>query len=396
VPYLDHAATSLPKPQEVLEAMRSALEIAGNPGRGGHHFAMAAERIVEQARIAVDRLLGGRDPRRVIFTLNGTDALNIAIHAAIEHAAAAGTIPHVVTTTLEHNSVTRPLNALHQAGRIELDAVEGSLSGVLDPAGVDQRVRRDTALVVLTMASNALGTLQPIAEAVPRLRARCGALLLVDAAQVAGAVPLDVRTLGVDLLAAPGHKALLGPMGTGILWVGPGAMPTVDGAGARLGFFRSGGTGGDSRLPTMPEELPHRLEAGTPNVVGIAGLGAGVRWVLDRGVQSIRSHELALVQRAIDGLASIPGVRVVGSLSAADHVGAVTFVMEGLDPLDAATVLDASFGVSLRAGLHCAPGAHRAVGTWPAGAIRLSVGPMTLPQEVEVAVNAVRSLAQGQ
>lgn len=373
--------------------MRVALEEAGNPGRGGHHVAARAERIVERARGVVDRLLGGDDPRRVIFTLNGSDALNIGIHSAIDCAGAAGTTPHVVTTSLEHNSVARPLNALRGARRIELDVVEVSRVGVFDPDAIARRVRRDTALVVLTMASNALGTLQPLAETVPLIRARGDAMLLVDAAQVVGAIPIDVRSLGADLLAAPGHKALLGPMGTGVLWVGPGAMPAIDGAGSRVGVFRSGGTGGDSRLSTMPPDLPHRLEAGTPNVVGLAGLAAGVGWVLERGVARIRAHELALVQRTIEGLGRVPGAQVLGTLDARARAGAVAFVIAGLDPLDAAAVLDASFGIQLRAGLHCAPGAHRAAGTYPLGALRLSVGPLTQEREIDEALEAVRAVA---
>lgn len=393
--YLDHAATSLPKPPEVLAAIGEALSTAGNPGRGGHRFAVASERLIDEARRAVARLIGEPEPRRVLFTLNGTDALNIAIHGVVDAAGSSGSVPHVVTTSLEHNSITRPLNELRDAGRIRLSVIDPSADGVLDPATVAAATERGTALVAVTMASNALGTMQPASAIVQAVRARSDALVLLDAAQVVGAVPLEVNALGADLLAAPGHKAMLGPMGTGVLWVGPRAMPSLSGDGARIAPFRSGGTGGDSRLPHMPPELPHRLEAGTPNVVGIAGLGAGVRWVMARGVEAIRDHERGLVALALDGLAGIPAVRIVGPAGADARVGAVSFVLGDLDPVDLATILEASFAIAMRAGLHCAPGAHRAVGTFPAGSLRLSVGPTTTREEIERAVDAVRQVAAG-
>ena len=391
--YLDHAATSLPKPREVADAMLLALETAGNPARGGHRLAIAAERLVEGARRSVADLLGADAPRRVIFTLNGTDALNIAIHAAVDHATPRGPLPHVVTTVLEHNSVTRPLCELRDSGRIDLDIVDAPPSGILDADRIGAAMRPSTLLVAATMASNALGTLQPMARIAEAVRARGDALLLVDASQALGAVPMDVRTLGADLVAAPGHKALLGPMGTGVLWVGPRAMPAIDGAGSRLGVFRSGGTGGDSRLPHMPPELPHRLEGGTPNVVGIAGLGAGARWVLERGVATIRDHERTLVSRALKGLAHSPRVRVIGPMEAEARVGAISFVIEGMDPLEVGAMLDASFDIAMRPGLHCAPGAHRAAGTFPAGTVRMSVGPTTTDEEIDRALEAVREIA---
>ncbi|MFO0874372.1 MAG: aminotransferase class V-fold PLP-dependent enzyme [Phycisphaerales bacterium] len=457
MPYLDHAATSLPKPPEVVAAMVAALSEAGNPSRGGHRYATSAERVIDQARLRVARLLGVQDPRRIVFTLNGTDALNIAIHAVLGALPAASARPHVVTTVLEHNSITRPLETLRAAGRIDVTRVRASAEGFVDPADVIAAIRPETALVAVTMASNALGTLQPveaivkgvegvtgvtgvtgvagvagvagvtgaagvagvagvarIAGAARRAGARdtssaaramggssitradgtdLGPLVLVDAAQVLGAVPVDLAALGADLVACPGHKALLGPMGTGILYVGPRAMPSIDGAGSRLGVFRSGGTGGDSRLETMPPELPHRLEGGTPNVVGIAGLGAGAAWVAERGVEAIRAHEMALVQRAIDGLGEIRGVGIVGPRDAARRAGAVSITIEGLDPLDAGAILDSSFDIAVRPGLHCAPGAHRAAGTFPHGTVRMSVGATTIAGDVDAFVRAVAEIA---
>lgn len=406
MPYLDHAATSLPKPPEVIAAMGAALAEAGNPARGGHRYAASAEGMIAQARLRVARLLGAEDPRRIVFTLNGTDALNIAIHSVLGGLAPSTrgepTRPHVVTTVLEHNSITRPLESLRRAGAIDVTRVGASSEGVVDPMDVVAAIRPETALVAITMASNALGTLQPVERVVTLIRAgdpkRAGGggpLLLIDAAQVLGAIPVDLAALGADLVASPGHKALLGPTGTGILYVGQRAMPSIDGDGSRLGVFRSGGTGGDSRLTTMPPELPHHLEGGTPNVVGIAGLGAAAAWIAERGVDAIREHEQALVQRALDGLGEIRGVRIVGPRDASRRAGAVSFVVAGLDPLDVGAILDSAYDVAVRPGLHCAPGAHDCVGTAPEGTVRVSVGPTTSVDDVDVFLRAVGEIAAG-
>lgn len=401
--YLDHAATSLSKPPEVIAAMVAALNEAGNPARGGHHAARRAETIINEARHAVATLLGAEDPRRIVFALNGTDALNIALHGVLGGLAGGGSVDvkhgdshghssssrHVITSVLEHNSITRPLVALQAESRIELDRVGASSEGVIDLEELAAALRPETRLVALTMASNALGTLQPYAKFVELVRSRSNAFILFDAAQVVGAVPMSLATLGADLVAAPGHKALLGPTGTGILYVGPRVMPSLEGPGAKIGVFRSGGTGGDSRLEQMPPELPHRLEGGTPNVAGIAGLGAGAAWVAKRGVSAIRAHELKLIEQALTGLRALHAVRVIGPAAASARTGAVSFTIDHFDPLDVSMMLDAGSSIAVRAGLHCAPGAHRAVGTFPAGTVRLSVGPMTTAEEIDALVRAV-------
>lgn len=398
--YLDNAATSFPKPPEVERAMVERLRACGNPGRGGHRLAVEAEQTLDRARLALYRLLDGLDPRRFVLTLNGTDALHLAIHGTVHGAAdrtssraigeaSGSSIPHVVTTVLEHNSVVRAVNHLAADGRIELTRVGCDDSGVLDPDDIARAVRRDTALVVFTMASNALGTLQPAAAIIDAIRDRSSALILADAAQIVGAVPLSLAKLGADLVAFPGHKGLLGPMGTGILWIGPEAQPRLDSqVGARIAPVRAGGTG-DSRDPLMPAQLPRRFEGGTPNVVGAAGLAAGTEWLLHHGVERIAAHERRLAEELASRLDALAGVRVVGSRNPSVRIGVVSIAIEDVDPAELAATLDAAFGIAVRPGLHCAPGAHEAAGTFPLGTIRASVGPFNEPSHIESLVEAM-------
>jgi len=390
--YLDHAATSCPKPPQVIAAVTAALEEAGNPARGAHRAAQAAIRSVESARLAVSQLLGVGAPWRTIFTSNGTDALDLAIHGTLNALPPSATRPHVVTSDLEHNSVARPLEALRRAGRIDLTVVAAGDDGLLAPESIAAAIDERTVLVAVTMASNAIGTLQPAAEIVAAVRTSGDAILLFDAAQVVGSVPMDFVALGADLVAAPGHKGLLGPTGTGVLLLGERVAPSVDGIGARIAPVRSGGTGGDSTSPIMPSEFPWRLEAGTPNVAGLAGLAAGVRWVHARGVNTIQAHESQLIGLLIAGLTERLGasshraggrVRIVGTADPERRIGVVSLAVAGIDPHEIASILDAEHEIAVRPGLHCAPGAHRAVGTFPAGTVRVSVGPTTTVDEIE-------------
>ena len=280
--YLDNAATSFPKPESVYAALdRFARHSLANPGRAGHKMALASERLLDDGRHRLNRFFNGRSPDRWIFTLNCTDALNMAFKGVLNEG------DHVVTTDLEHNSVSRPLTAMAEAGRISLTRVPADASGTIDPAAVAAAFTPRTRLVAVTHASNVLGTVQPVAEIGKLVRGR-DALFLVDAAQTAGVVPIDVQASCIDLLAFPGHKSLLGPTGTGALYVGPRAQ---------LRPWREGGTGGDSSTPTQPAEYPYFLEGGTPNVLGIAGLVAGLDFVEERGLEAIRRHELDLCDR---------------------------------------------------------------------------------------------------
>jgi cysteine desulfurase family protein len=380
VVYLDNAATSFPKPAAVAAAMSELLAHgAGNPGRSGHALAVAAQRVVSDTRRQLASLLGVADPARVVFTQNATDALNVALWGALRPG------DRVVTTELEHNAVVRPLAALADRG-VAVVRVRCGPDGALDLDDLARALASGPArLVAMVHASNVCGTLLPANQAAALAHAH-GALFLLDAAQTAGALPIDVADLGVDLLAFPGHKGLLGPTGTGGLYVAPGL---------KLAPLRQGGTGTLSELERQPEELPEGLEAGTLNTVGIAGLGAALRQLSALGVEHVRAHEEALTARLLEGLRETPGVRVHGPADARRQVGTVSLTLAGWDPVDLAAVLDGSFGIASRAGLHCAPWAHRTLGTLPAGTLRLSVGCFNTEEDVDRALSALGALARG-
>jgi cysteine desulfurase family protein len=379
--YLDNAATSWPKPTEVKEAMVAFLDRVGaNPGRSGHRLSVEAGRIVYEAREALADLFHAPDPLRIAFGLNATDALNLALHGLLQPG------DHVVTSSMEHNSVMRPLRALERQG-VEVTVVPCSPEGLLDPRDVERALQPHTRMVVLTHASNVVGTLLPIRE-VGEIARRHGVLFAVDAAQTAGAVPIDMEADAVDILCFTGHKALLGPMGTGGLVLGERVDPSD------LRPLRQGGTGSRSEFEEHPDFLPDLCEAGTPNAVGLAGLLAGVRWVQERGVEAIRAHEQALTTRLLEGLGEVPGVTVYGPRDAARQTGTVSFNVEGLEPSEVGLVLDEEYGVLCRVGLHCAPAAHRTLGTFPRGTVRFAVGCFTTLEEVDAAVEAVRAIAR--
>lgn len=402
--YFDNAATSFPKPPEVGAAMaRFLAEAAANPGRAGHRMAVRAERMLDDVRAKLARLINGHDPHRIIFTLNGTDALNIAIKGVL------GEGGHVVTTVLEHNSVSRPLQSLADAGRIALTRVACDAEGFVDPDDVRRALRADTRLVVITHASNVLGTIQD-ATAIGAIVREHDALFCLDAAQTAGIVPIDVEAMHLDLVAFPGHKALLGPTGTGALYVGercpaPAEDPHATGVGqlsgtaepsARVSFrpWREGGTGGDSSSPTQPPIYPYFLEGGTPNTVGIAGLGAALDFVLARGSDTLLAHERNALETILDALTDDERVTIYGPRRVERRVGALSINIAGLDPNDAAAILDDAFGIATRPGLHCAPYCHRAIGTFPAGTLRISPGPFTTGDDVSALLDALREIAE--
>jgi len=379
--YFDNAATSWPKPPEVAEAMLHFLrDVGANPGRSGHRTAVEAGRIVYAAREAVCELVNAPDPLRVAFTANVTVALNMALQGLLRPG------DHVITSSMEHNSVMRPLRALERKG-IQLTVVRCSPEGSLNPADLEAAIRPNTRMIVLNHASNVSGTILPVRE-VGRIARERGVLLLVDAAQTAGAYPIDVQADGIDLLALTGHKSLLGPMGTGGLVVGP----RVD--VSQMEPLIRGGTGSRSEREEQPDFLPDMLESGTPNAVGIAGLEAGIRWVLARGVEAIRAHERTLAQRALDGLRAIPGVTVYGPLDAARQTATVSFNIAGMEPSEAGLRLDEEHGILCRVGLHCAPAAHKTLGTFPVGTVRFGMGVFNTADEVDAAVAAVEALAQ--
>ncbi len=369
--YLDNAATSHPKPPRVYERVDAVLRNwSANPGRSGHAMAIEAARIIFETRESVARLFHIANPDRIVFTPNATGALNLAILGTLQPG------DHCVTTNMEHNSVVRPLHALEQRGVTVTRAATNpdAIAGAINPR---------TRLVAVTHASNVVGEINPIAEIIVAAHAR-GVPVLLDAAQTAGSVPIDTGALGVDLLACPGHKGLLGPQGTGFLYIAPHINPEP---------MLFGGTGSRSDLEDMPDFAPDRYEAGTLNTPGIAGLGAGVEFLIERGVDQIRAHEVALIDQLMNGLESIDGVTIHGPRDPQRKTGVVLFTIDGIDPAEIGDRLDSEFGIAVRVGLHCAPGAHRALGTFPLGGVRLSPGYFNTAEDVERAVEAVSRIA---
>lgn len=394
--YLDNAATSFPKAPGVGEAAAAFIaNDAANPGRAGHRMAIAAEQMLDSVRLKLARLFNAANHERIVFTLNGTDALNIAIKGVVSAKSAEGKVPHVVTTVLEHNSVSRPLQALADAGRISLTRVDCDDDSRVDPADIDAAITADTALVVLTHASNVTGTIQD-AAAVGRVCREKDVLFLLDAAQTAGVVPVDVQALQVDLLALPGHKSLLGPTGTGVLYVGPRCPEAVESATTvgRFAPFREGGTGGDSSTPTQPALYPYYLEGGTPNTVGIAGLGAALDYVNSRPIADVLAHEQHLCGRLIDFVRDDDRFSLLGSADASSRVGTVSLNVEGFDAPDIGSILDDSFEIAVRPGLHCSPYAHRRFGTFPDGAVRVSPGAFSTEDDMDALIDALRQMAE--
>ena len=379
--YLDHAATSWPKPAEVLRAMTDFLEQSGgNPGRSGHRLSIAAARSVYDTREALAELFHAPDPLRIAFALNVTQALNVVLRGLL----APG--DRVVTSSMEHNSVMRPLRALEREG-IQLTIARCRPDGTLDLDVLRQAVTPGTRLVVVTHASNVVGSVLPIAE-IAQISHEAGALLLVDAAQTAGALHIDIVGMGIDLLAFTGHKGLQGPPGTGGLVIGP----DVDVAG--MTPLVRGGTGSRSEFEEQPVELPDKYESGTQNSVGIAGLGAGVRWVLQRTVENVRAHELELAALLASGLRSIPGVTVYGPDDVTQCVAVVSCRVEGHRVSEIGLRLDDEFGVLCRVGLHCAPAAHKTLGTFPEGTIRLAAGVFTTVDDIRSTLTAIEQVTR--
>ena len=380
--YLDNAATSWPKPDGVAEAMlRYMRDVGASPGRSGHALANEAERIRFDAREAVARLFGVSDPTRVIFTLNATEALNVVMRGLLP----LGT--HVVTTAMEHNAVMRPLRALEQRG-VTVSLATCRPDGTLDPQALRACIRSETALIVVNHASNVCGTVLPIRE-IGALAREHNIPFLLDAAQTGGCLPIDMSADNIDLLAFAGHKGLLGPSGTG------GLVISDDFDIDRLPPLLCGGTGSRSEHEVQPGFLPDKYEAGTPNIVGLAGLASGVRYVLERSVEQVRAHERALAQRLLTGLSGIVGVRVQGTHDAGRQTATLSFTVDGRPVSEVALALDEVFGVMCRPGLHCAPVAHRTLGTLPEGTVRFAPGPFTTETDIDQALEAVACFAQG-
>ncbi|AWB46712.1 cysteine desulfurase [Paenibacillus sp. CAA11] len=377
--YLDHAATSWPKPDSVIKAVTESLVgINGNAGRGAHSMALHAGRVLMKTRLLLAKLFQASNPNDFVFTSNATMALNMAIKGWLQPG------DHVITTMLEHNSVRRPLEYLRRTLGIEVEYVQANPSGDLDMKQLASAFRLNTRLVICTHSSNLLGCILPIHE-IAELAHRHGAVILVDAAQTAGVVPIRVDEMGIDMLAFPGHKGLLGPQGTGGLYVR---------SDLNLNPLLHGGTGSQSEEPEQPEVRPDRYEAGTANTPGIAGLGAGVEWVLQQGIEHIYEQEWKATQWIMSELKKLPDIRLLGPELGRERTGIVSFVIEGQDPAETAFRLDREYRIAVRAGYHCTPLGHETAGTKTTGAVRASVGYETTERELTAFVEAVQKIRQ--
>lgn len=353
--------------------------IGASPGRSAHRRSVDSGRLIFEARERAACILGAEDPLGIVFTKNGTEALNIAITGLLKPG------DSCITSSMEHNSVMRPLRSLELSG-VRLDIISCSESGMLDPDHIKRAIKPDTRAIYLMHASNVTGNVMPVAE-VGLIAKEHGIIFCVDAAQTAGAVPIDVKGMGIDMLAFTGHKSMFGPQGTGGLYIRKGLEGMIE-------PIMSGGTGSRSEYEHQPDFMPDKYESGTPNTIGIAGLGAGIRFVEKTGVGLIRDKERSLLQNFIEGLKKIRGAIIYGPQSISDRVAVVSFNLEGISPSEASLILDEKYRIMCRPGLHCAPQAHRTIGTFPAGTLRFSFGYFNTEEEIEYGLKALYEISR--
>jgi cysteine desulfurase family protein len=376
--YLDNAATTFPKPECVYKAMDKFLREKGaNPGRAGHRMSVEAEQEIEKARVTVARFLGIKGPERMIFTFSATDALNMGIKGLLNEG------DHVITSRLEHNSVSRPLDGLENRGVITVTRVENSDDGFICADDIKKAIRSNTRLIVCTHASNVLGTIQPIREIGEVARER-DVIFMVDAAQTMGVCRIDVEKQYIDMLAFTGHKGPFGPPGSGGLYVGERV---------ELRAWREGGTGFEPESLSQPDTLPYKLESGTPNSVGIIGLKTGLEFCIKEGIDKIREHERKLALTLIRALETDDRFEIYGGLDGDRKVGIVSINIKGLQPGEVGAILDNTFNIAVRSGMHCAPYIHREIGTFPEGMVRISPGYFNTMEEIEETISGLKEIA---
>lgn len=377
--YLDNAATTYPKPECVYSAVDKVFrESSGNPGRSGHKLSLAADKVIDDARFIVSRFFGVTRPESLIFTFNTTDSLNLAIKGILTQG------DHVITSSMEHNSVTRPLEMLKSKG-VEYTKVQTDPAKGIDVDEINKAIKSNTKLVIINHVSNVTGTINSV-EQIGELCREKGILFLVDAAQSAGIIPIDVNKMNIDMLAFPGHKGLMGPQGTGGLYIRKGII---------LNTLREGGTGSNSELLYQPDTLPDRYESGTPNIAGIAGLAAGVQYILDEGIENIRKKDTKLANKLLNALEDIPNITIYGPPACEERSGVVSLKIDGIEVSEIAAVLDNAFDIAVRAGLHCAPDAHKTLGTLEkGGTLRISAGYFNSEDDIDVCINTLQIIAK--
>lgn len=376
--YLDNAATTFPKPECVYKAMDKFLREKGaNPGRAGHRMSVEAEQEIEKARDTVAKFLGIKDPKRMIFTFSATDALNMGIKGLLCDG------DHVITSKLEHNSVSRPLEGLESRGVITVTRIENSDEGFICADDIKRAIRSNTKLIVCAHASNVLGTIQPIRE-IGRIVRERDIIFMVDAAQTIGVCRLDVEEDNIDMLAFTGHKGPFGPPGSGGLFVGERVA---------LRAWREGGTGFKPESLSQPDILPYKLESGTPNSVGIIGLKTGLEFCIKEGIDKIRQHERKLALRLIRAFETDDRFDIYGCLDGDRRVGIVSINIKGFEPAETGAILDNTFNIAVRSGMHCAPYIHREFGTFPEGMVRISPGYFNTMEEIEETISGLKEIA---
>lgn len=377
--YLDNAATSFPKPPSVAKAVAGFItDVGANPGRGAYSASIESARIVLSAREALAALFGSVSSRQIVFTKNATEAINLVLYGFLREG------DEVVTTSMEHNATMRPLSYLAKTRSIKVHKLVANQDGLVDPAKFEAATNSNTRLVIVNHASNVTGTIQPLS---PIRQAIGDTPMLVDAAQTAGAIPIDALADKLDFLAFTGHKSLLGPAGIGGLYIKAGLETEVH-------PLIRGGTGSRSEHELQPDFLPDKYEGGTLNASGVAGLAAGLEYISQASLDSLRRHTIALTTQLVEGLAQIPGVTTYGPDDASLRTPVVPFNIEGIESIEVSFRLDREHGIASRAGLHCAPSAHHTIGTFPGGTARLAPGHFTTEAEVDAAIQAVSELAR--
>lgn len=378
--YLDNGATSFPKPDEVYKFMDHFYRNFGvNPGRSGYDLCMETGEIVENTRKMMTDLFNGTDPDRLCFSYNSTDALNLILFGLLQKG------DHAVSTTIEHNSVLRPLYHLSRDQGVEVDYIPFDDKGFIDPSDIERALKKNTKLVAVNHASNVIGTVQPLKE-IGQICRKHGVLFAVDVSQSAGKIPVDMEDMFIDVLAFTGHKSLLGPTGIGGLYVREGV---------NIRHTRAGGTGVRSAVRTHLDEYPYRLEYGTLNSVGVAGLHAGVKWLLEKGIDRLHAHEMKLTAMLRDGLKDVEGVTLYMQNDLTDHISIFLFNVDGLEALNTGTMLDVDYNIACRTGLHCAPRVHEQLGTSKIhGAVRFGIGPFNTEEHIAKAIEGVKEIAE--